>query len=99
MQVQVISEREQGTGWQFTVTWGDHTCDLSLSWADYNFWSPDGTHRPAFVARAVAVVMLEHGPSGVPNRFDASILRRLIDAGDQLVQRQLRSDLPRAFDA
>ena len=94
MQVEVISELEQENGWKFSVTFGEQACELSLSWSDYNFWSPGGTLPPANIADAVARVMLEHGPSEIPIRLDASLLRRLIDGGDQLVRQQLGSERP-----
>ncbi len=89
MQVEVVSEQEEENGLKFSVTFGEQACELSLSWADYNLWSPDGTLPPAIVADAVVRVMLEHGPQKIPIRLDASILRRLIDGGDQLVHQHL----------
>ncbi len=94
MRVEVISEREEENGWKFSVMFGKQECELSLSWADYNLWSPDGTLPPANIADAVIRVMLDHGPPEVPVRLDASLLRRLIDGGDQLVHQQLGSGRP-----
>jgi len=89
MQVEVISEIEEENGLTFSARLGEQTCELSLSWADYNLWSPDGTRSPSIVAGAVLRVLLEHGPSEIPLHLDASILRRLIDGGDRLVHQQL----------
>ncbi|MBM44451.1 MAG: hypothetical protein CMJ36_05515 [Phycisphaerae bacterium] len=91
MQVEVISEQEEESGLKFSITFGGEACTLSLSWADYNLWSPDGTRPPSIVAVAVLRVLLEHGPEKIPASLDASVLRRLIDGGDQLVSRELGS--------
>ena len=91
MRLEVISEQEVESGLKFAITYGDETCTLSLSWADYNLWSRDGTRPPSIVAAAVLRVMISHGPKALPNAFDASMLRRLVDGGDRLVLQELGS--------
>jgi hypothetical protein len=90
-QVEIISEQEHGKAWQFLVqvlddTGALHKHTLTLSWADYNLWSPDGADEPAKVAEAVMtflqsrlrIVELEES-------FDASIARRKFRDADSVI--------------
>jgi hypothetical protein len=81
--IEILSERERGAGWQFAVAVADRAGartdhSMSLSWADYNLWSPGGADPPAAVARAVVRFLLACADGGrLRAAFDASLARRL----------------------
>ncbi len=64
--------------------------ELTLSWADYDWWSPTGCHPPSEVALAVLRVLMS-APSDIAReyvatmRIDASSVRRRIPDADRLV--------------
>ncbi|MHC5002305.1 MAG: hypothetical protein ACYTJ0_04205 [Planctomycetota bacterium] len=82
-QIEVVSERESGTGWIFEIQVLDddgalRRHRLGLSWADYDLWCPGGEHAPALVAEAVIGFLLARGgPAGLRREFDASLARQL----------------------
>jgi hypothetical protein len=87
--IEVLSEREQGAGWQFAVAVTDRAGartdhSLSLAWADYNLWSPGGADPPVAVARAVVRFLLACADGArLRPAFDASIARRLHASADR----------------
>jgi hypothetical protein len=87
---EIISEREEPTGWRFDVQ--DIRADgslagvsLTLSWADYDYFCPDGSVAPEGVARAVLEVASALWPQGMPARLDASTPRRMAPDADQRI--------------
>jgi hypothetical protein len=87
---EIISEREEPTGWRFDVQ--DIRADgslagvvLTLSWADYDYFCPDGSVAPEGVARAVLDVACALWPQGMPARLDASTPRRMAPDADQRI--------------
>jgi hypothetical protein len=95
-QVEVISEREQGRGWEFTIQVLDDRGTLrryvvTLSWADYNLWSRDGGDEPARVAEAVMLFCTSQVPAAELNdKFDASIARRQFEDADAKIPLHIR---------
>ncbi len=96
--LQVASEREGTACWIFEICSGaqsDPISTMTLAWADYDWWSPDGRHSPSRVALAVVEVM-QCAPSvdGVqavlPVKFDASTIRRRIPLADRLISEHLQ---------
>ena len=86
----IESEHELEAGWRFRARVDDRLIDLSMSWADYNHWSPDGRDEPAHVAAVVLKLMTELGIDNIPLRFDASMVRRVIGEADHRIQCGLR---------
>ncbi|MCA9283581.1 MAG: hypothetical protein KDA22_00085 [Phycisphaerales bacterium] len=80
--LEILRESEGTDGLAFVARIGmapgpPRAIELRLNWADYNFWSPDGTAAPSDIARAVLLALLECvEPETVPDSFDASSLRR-----------------------
>lgn len=95
-QVEIISEQELQGAWRFGVQILDdrgslrkHT--ISLSWADYNLWSPDGTDEPAIVLEAAVLFLLSRSPAhDLADKFDASIARRRFPDADDVIPRMIR---------
>jgi hypothetical protein len=91
----VQSETETPQGWSFRVrvehvdgTPTEHV--LTLSWVDYNYWSPGGTVAPERVAAwIIGFVADRRAPGSPPAKFDASTARRWFPELDQ----SLRSSL------
>ncbi|MSR44901.1 MAG: hypothetical protein EXS15_06055 [Phycisphaerales bacterium] len=91
--LEVATEREGKSSWIFMIRRCGETathCEITLSWSDYDWWSPSGSHAPSQVALAVAQVASSHPLDngvirGVPIRFDASSIRRRISDADALV--------------
>lgn len=91
----VESEEEAGEGWQFVVRIDPadrqgHSLriELTLSWADYNFWS-GGMRPPSDVASEVVSFALKKSAESkieIPKRFDASIIRRLFPGADDALR-------------
>lgn len=95
--VEVITESDAGRGWRYALRSinAEGACtehDMTLSWADYDWWSPEGIHEPSRVALAVAEV-LHHSLAGtpLPPRFDAATVRRRVDDADARILRRLGS--------
>jgi hypothetical protein len=92
----VISEREGDRSWIFELADANGApalATMTLAWADYDWWSPDGRDTPSTVALAVATVFQRSldavDGSPLPAHFDASIVRRRIGGGDELISREL----------
>lgn len=95
-QVEIISERERGRGWEFDVQVLDDGGALrkhllTLSWADYNLWSVDGADEPSKVAEAVMSFMAQRfGVGQVPSKLDASIARKGFADADREIPKLIR---------
>ena len=94
--LEIAAEREGDRCWLFTITRvgsAQIESEMSLAWADYDWWSPDGRDTPAAVALAVATVFdqasAELGELLLPKRFDASTVRRRVSGADALITARL----------
>ncbi len=94
--LEVSTEREGDRGWVFALSRSGSTAtesEISLAWADYDWWSPDGRDTPSAVALAVATVFdqanAQLGETQLPKRFDASIVRRRVLGADSLIAAHL----------
>lgn len=90
-QIEITGESDQNAGWRFDCQVLDdagslHPLTLTLSWADYNHWSPDGSDSPQQVAEAVlAFLLMKLPPSELQSSFDASRARaRFADADETI---------------
>ena len=64
---------------------------LTLSWADYNLWSPDGTDEPQRVAEAVLSYLAAKTPLvEIGPKLEASQLRRVFDDADDAIPNYIR---------
>lgn len=96
--LEVATEREGKACWIFEICRSAEATPIStltLSWADYDWWSPDGRHTPSQVALAVIEVMqcapsVDGLPSVIPARFDASTIRRRVAHADRLITEHLQ---------
>ncbi|MFT5424083.1 MAG: hypothetical protein ACI89L_001875 [Phycisphaerales bacterium] len=96
--VEVGEELETARGWRYEVRvfWEggrltEHTADLS--WADHDYWS-GGSKAPSRVIEAVVhAAAITLGPTtdygGLPERFNAASLRRLVAGFDERVRERL----------
>ncbi|UCD75676.1 MAG: hypothetical protein JSV91_01930 [Phycisphaerales bacterium] len=90
-QVEILSEKETAGGWSFEAQVLDDKSTprrhrITLSWADYNLWSRDGTDEPARVAEAVLAFLLRSLPPGeIRATFDAASVRRRFDDADEQI--------------
>lgn len=97
VQVIILSEEEAGPGWTFVAEVqapGDRVRrhEVHLSWADYNRWSPGGSDRPESIAAAVLRYLYEWNlPERLPERFDASTVRRADPEADQEIPRRIEN--------
>ena len=96
--VELLAEREAPQAWEYDaqVLTGSGTLErrvLSLSWADYQMWVPDGAIPPSRVAEAVLrfVALNAESFQGL-ERIDASIARRKIRGADAAIGALLRDD-------
>lgn len=95
-QIEIFSEQELSQAWRFNVqVLGDggdlHRCTVTLAWADYNFWSHDGSDAPATVAEAVIEFLLTKlAPDQLPEKFDASLARRRFGDADDVIPQLIR---------
>jgi len=93
--VEILTETEGPRGWQFTAqaVRADGSLlpiRIDLSWADYDWWCPDGSAPPAAVIEAVLRWMLDHpGDRPLPARLDASQVRRMHPDADRAIRRML----------
>ena len=97
--VEVVFESGSDAGWRFacsiTNTSGRaRSIDLGLSWADYDLWAPGGSIPPRQVAIAVLTLLLEHTGMDLPDRLDASRVRRLVPGADELLPGLARKSTP-----
>ncbi|MFZ4643635.1 MAG: hypothetical protein ACOYMU_09830 [Phycisphaerales bacterium] len=98
LELEVATEREGAACWIFQIRRSgqvDPVCQLTLAWADYDWWSPTGSHTPSQVALAVMKVLAESptefaGQSSHPMQMDASTIRRRIAGADQLITKRLQ---------
>lgn len=93
--IEVISERESGPAWIFGIRdrASQRTLEVSMSWADYDLWSPEGAHPPSEVAGAAAEVLLEAlsaAAGALPRRLDVSLARRHRRDADAAIRARLR---------
>ena len=83
-------------GWAFGAQLIDeqgtlHAMKLTLSWADYNLWSPDGADEPQRVAEAVLLYLASQSPEkGFPPSLDASLVRRMYPEADRQIPKYIR---------
>ena len=90
-QIEILSECELPAAWRFDAQVLDDAGALrkhvlTLSWADYNLWSQDGSDEPARVADAVLNFLLMRGGADViPAKLDASRARRLHADADRVI--------------
>ena len=95
-QVEIISELQENKGWMFEVQVLNDAGALSrhrltLSWADYNLWSPDGADEPERVAEAVVLYLRSRmSAEELGARFDASIARRKFPSADMEIPQMIR---------
>ncbi|MFM7807380.1 MAG: hypothetical protein ACKPEA_05550 [Planctomycetota bacterium] len=93
--IEILTETEAERGWRFTAQAVQPDGSLlkivlELSWADYDFWCPDGTAPPAAVAECALRVILHHrGDRPLPARLDASHARRFHPEADLEIRRSL----------
>lgn len=91
---EIVKEREEPAGWSFDIQEirGDGSLAgirLTLSWADYDLFCPDGAVPPEGVARAVMDVAAGLWPEGVPPRFDASFPRKRDPGADRRISERV----------
>ena len=95
-QIEILSEQERTAGWSFQARLLDedgtlYPVALTLAWADYNLWSPDGADEPQQIALAVLSVLASRQPvSEIRSSLDAALLRRLYDDADEIIPRHIR---------
>lgn len=96
IQIEILLEREIPTGWVFdahflTESGKLQPIALTLSWADYNLWSPDGTDEPQKVAEAVLSYLAAKTPLvQIRPKLEASQLRRMFDDADDAIPNYIR---------
>ncbi|MCI0362283.1 MAG: hypothetical protein L0Y44_11370 [Phycisphaerales bacterium] len=92
-QVEILSEKDRPSGWEFSAQVLDDAgrikaCRMTLSWADYNLWSADGSDAPALVAEAVISFLVSRDHSvELADHFDASLARRKFRDADEQIPR------------
>lgn len=79
--VEVLDERETGVGWEFRVRivrdMGEATDhEVRLSWVDHDFWSGGACPASRVVGAIVEYLVETVGAERVPQRIDASTIRR-----------------------
>ncbi len=97
-ELEVATEREGRACWVFQIRPKGQSApdwEVTLAWADYDWWSPTGRHTPSEVALAVMHVLedaskIEIESSAGPRRFDASNIRRLVPGADRLIVGRLQ---------
>jgi len=93
--IEILTETDTERGWRFTSqsVLADGTLlplTLELSWADYDFWCPEGTAPPSAVAEAtIYFILLHHGDRVLPVRLDASHARRMHANADRDIRAAL----------
>jgi hypothetical protein len=93
--IEILTETEAERGWRFTAQAVQPDgallpLTMELSWADYDFWCPDGTAPPAVVAECALRLILERrGDRPLPARLDASHARRLHPDADRVIRASL----------
>lgn len=90
-QLEIIAERDQPGGWAFDAqvlddAGGLHRIMLTLSWADYNLWSRDGSAEPQQVAAAVLWFLLsKQSPAELREQYDAALARKQFPDADEQI--------------
>jgi hypothetical protein len=93
--IEILTETEGERGWHFTaqVVRPDgslHAIRMELAWADYDWWCPDGSIPPVGVIEAVLQWLMDHpGERPLPQRLDASLVRRMHPDADLAIRRML----------
>ncbi len=98
LELEVATEREGSACWIFQIRrqgQAEPAWEMTLAWADYDWWSPTGSHTPSQVALSVMKVLTETpwevaDQSSHPMRFDASTIRRRIAGADRLIVERLQ---------
>ncbi len=96
-QIEILCEQEIAAGWTFKAQLIDEegsliAIELTLSWADYNLWSPNGADEPQLVAEAVLGYLASQSPEkGLPPSLDASLVRRMFPDADQQIPKLIRN--------
>jgi len=96
--VTIDGEHEVDRGWLYTLsvtgaTGAANHHELTLSWVDHEHLV-SGAISPVLVAKASAKLALEHfGAHGLPQRFDVSSLRRLVEDFDERVRTMINAPL------
>ena len=96
-QIEITEEYDQAHGWLFEAQMLDehghlHHYQITLSYADYNLWSRDGSDPPERVAEAALHYLIEHmGIDDMKPSFDASIARRLEPEADRIIPSLIRA--------
>ena len=99
IQIEILSEHEIPVGWifdaHFLAEGGElQPITLTLSWADYNLWSPDGTDEPQKVAEAVlSYLAAKTSLVEIRPKLDASQLRRMFNDADDAIPKHIRRSL------
>ena len=96
--IEIVREHERPGGWTFEVDIGGDLEDaavrrvrLSLAWADYNLWSPDGGDAPERIAEAVLAFLLsKKGARDLRPAFDAAVARLLYPEADRAIPGLIR---------
>lgn len=97
-EILIQNETETGRGWSYEVFVRDENAStgggstdhrdahrVTLSWADYEYWS-HGQKPPADVVRTVVAFLLEQQGFALPGKFDASTARRWFPSLDRHFQ-------------
>ena len=98
--IEILTECEIDRGWRFTAQalqpdGSLQSLTLDLSWADYDYWCPDGVAPPAAVAESCLRWILKHqGQLTLPARLDASHARRLHAGADGAIRSSLNPGAP-----
>ncbi len=96
IQIEILSEHEIPAGCVFDAHFLADSGELqpialTLSWADYNLWSPDGADEPQKVAEAVLSYLAAKTPvDEIRPKLDASQLRRMFDDADDAIPNHIR---------
>ncbi len=97
-QIRVLQEEASARGWAFQVAVRHEAAResihrITLSWADYDLWSPGGSDPPARVVEAAVRFLIDHlGGETLPASFDASIARRRVAGADQSIPRMISGE-------
>lgn len=95
---ELLGEREVAGGWHYDaqIVFADGSMRrlaITLSWSDYQHWSPDGATAPSQIADAVLRVVASSIErfAGMES-IDASTARRRVERGDEIIRATLRRE-------